>query len=401
MSTDIIQTNKNWLVWARKSVNYDEETVAQKMNINKEKIRDWERTGKITYSQLIKLSEICQVAPHMFFSKADPVYEKPIVDFRTLENKKIEISPDINFELRNAKNKRETLLDIEDESEDFHVKEFKLKDYSCTSSDDVVNILNNVLEMSNAKRNQRKLNYWISKMEDLGILVFQFYGIPPKDLRGYVLYYDKLPVIGINHRETENGIKFTLFHELAHLLLKKEGLSNFESYNLNNDIEVQCNYIAGEVLVPNKDIDYRVKNGEIKDFTNSNLIKKLANYYKVSGEVIVRKFLMGNYINSKDYEIYKNDLNKYLFPTSKKNSKKSVKKQKEDITVEEKEKRKKETNRRIAQKTITENGDYYISSLIYAYYNDILTLLDIARNLDVSIDIVKSIIQIMDEKWRD
>ena len=36
MSTDIIQTNKNWLVWARKSVNYDEETVAQKMNINKE-----------------------------------------------------------------------------------------------------------------------------------------------------------------------------------------------------------------------------------------------------------------------------------------------------------------------------------------------------------------------------
>ena len=110
---------------------------------------------------------------------------------------------------------------------------------------------------------------------------------------------------------------------------------------------------------------------------------------------------MGDYINSKDYEIYKNDLNKYLFPTSKKNSKKSIKKQKEDITVEEKEKRKKETNRRIAQKTITENGDYYISSLIYAYYNDILTLLDIARNLDVSIDIVKSIIQIMDEKWRD
>lgn len=401
MSTEILQANKNWLIWARKSVNYDKEAVAQKMHINKEKINNWENTGEITYSQLMKFSEICKIAPHMFFNSNDPIDEKPIIDFRTLKNKKIEISPQIIFEIRNAKNKRETLLDIEEEIEDFHIEKFKLKDYNCKNKEEVINILDNVLEMSNAKRSHKNLDYWINEIEKLGILIFQFYGIPPEDLRGYVLYYEKLPIIGINHKETEKSRKFTLFHELAHLLLKKEGLSNLNTYNLKDNTEIQCNYIAGELLVPNKDIKYIVETENIKNFIDSRLIKNLSKRYNVSEEVIVRKFLILNYIDSKDYQNYKNDLDKYLLPKQNKKSKNQNKKTKKDISPEEKQKRKIENNKKIAKKTITENGDYYINSLIYAYQNNILTLLDIARNLDVSLNIVKSILQIMNEKWRN
>lgn len=303
MSTEVIQANKNWLVWARESVNYDKKTVAQIMKIKEETLDNWEKTGQLKYTDIIELSKIYHIAPHMFFNGKDPKEEKQIADFRTVKNEKRNPSPKIIFELRNAKNKRETLLDIEEEDDDFIIPEFKLKDYSCKNEKEAIQIINDALEMSNAKRTTHKLDYWIRKVEELGVLVFQFYGIPPEELRGYAIYYEKLPIIGINHQEKETARKFTLFHELAHLLFKEEGLSNFSSYHLTNKTEVMCNAVSGEILVPTKDINYIVKSENIKDFTNPNLIKRLSGKYKVSDEVIVRKFLIQNYISSKDYEV--------------------------------------------------------------------------------------------------
>ena len=398
MSTEVIQANKNWLVWARESVNYDKKTVAQKMKIKEEILDNWEKTGQLEYANIIELSKIYHITPHMFFNGKDPKPEEKPVDFRTIKNKKAELTPDIVFELRNAKNKRETLLDIEEDDDDFKIPEFKLKDYSCRTEEDAIDIINNALGMSNAKRTTHKLDYWIKKIEELGVLVFQFYGIPPEELRGYTIYYDKLPIIGINHREKETARKFTLFHELAHLLFKEEGLSNFSSYYLNNKIEVMCNAVSGEILVPSQDIDYIVKSENIKDFTNPNLIKTLSGKYKVSDEVIVRKFLIQNYISSKDYETYKEDLNKYIFQkTSTKRRKKSKSTEKTDSSKKIEDKRLR-SNERKAKQFITQNGDFYTNALIYAYMNNIITDLDFARHLDTSINVVKLIVRIMNKR---
>lgn len=398
MSTEVIQANKNWLVWARESVNYDKKTVAQKMKIKEETLDNWEKTGQLEYANIIELSKIYHIAPHMFFNGNDPKEEKQIADFRTVNNEKRKPSPKIIFELRNAKNKRETLLDIEEEDDDFIIPEFKLKDFSCNNEKEAIQIINDALEMSNAKRTTHNLGDWIKKVEELGILVFQFYGIPPEELRGYAIYYDKLPIIGINHQEKETARKFTLFHELAHLLFKEEGLSNISSYHLNNKTEVMCNAVSGEILVPSQDIDYIVKSENIKDFTNSNLIKRLSGKYKVSNEVIVRKFLIQNYISAKDYETYKEDLNKYIFPkTSNKRTNKSKTHQKEDISKNIEEKRLK-NNERKAKQFITQNGDFYTNGLIYAYMNNIITDLDFARHLDTSINVVELIVRIMNQR---
>ncbi len=398
MATEVIQANKNWLIWARESVNYDKKTVAHKMKIKEETLDAWEKTGQLKYADILELSKIYHISPHMFFNGKDPENEKQIADFRTFQNEKAKPSPNIVFELRNAKNKRETLLDIEEEDDDFILPEFKLRNTSCKNEAEAIQIINNILEMSNAKRITFKLEHWIKKVEELGVLVFQFYGIPPEELRGYALYYEKLPIIGINHQEKETARKFTLFHELAHLLFKEEGLSNFGSYRLNNNIEVMCNAVSGEILVPSKDIRYIVESENIKDFTNPNLIKRLSGKYKVSNEVIVRKFLIQNYISSRDYETYKEDLNKYIFPKNNaKKSRKSKTPEKEDSPVNLEEKRLK-NNERKAKQFITQNGDFYTNSLIYAYMNNIITDLDFARHLDTSINVVELIVKIMNKR---
>ena len=398
MSAELIQANKNWLVWARESVNYDKKTVAHKMGIKEETLDDWEKTGQLEYVNIIELSKIYHISPHMFFNGNDPKEEKEIADFRTFNNEKVKASPKIIFELRNARNKRETLLDIEEEDDDFIIPEFKLKEASCKNENEVIPVINDALKMSNAKRLTHNLDYWIKKVEELGVLVFQFYGISPEELRGYAIYYDKLPIIGINHQEKETARKFTLFHELAHLLFKEEGLSNFSSYHLNNKTEVMCNAVSGEILVPTQDIEAIVKSENIKDFTNPNLIKRLSGKYKVSNEVIVRKFLIQNYISPKDYETYKEDLNKYIFPktnTKRNNKSKTTEKTDSSESIEEK---KLKSNERKAKQFITQNGDYYTNSLIYAYMNNIITDLDFARHLDTSINVVRLIVQIMNKR---
>ena len=227
MSTEILNVNTKWLKWARTSVKYEKEDVASKLNINPEKITEWEETGELTHDELIALSDIYEVSPYTFFDGNDPVYDKEIPDFRTVNSEKIKLTPEIMFELRRAKENRETLLNFEEDFDDF---EFPLFSSYTIDSDNpliVAENIRNLLEMSRAN-SHRKLDYWINLIESLGILVFEFYNIEPEQLRGYALYYDKLPIIGINHKESSNAKKFTLFHELAHLIMKKDGISNID-----------------------------------------------------------------------------------------------------------------------------------------------------------------------------
>lgn len=203
-----------------------------------------------------------------------------------------------------------------------------------------------------------------------------------------------MPIIGINHQETDNAKKFTLFHELAHLLLKKEGLSNFNSFFISDNTEVKCNEIAGEVLIPSTIIKAELDNKEINNFTDEKIIKDLSKRYKVSTEVIVRRFLNENYISRQEYEKFREELNRYIYDSSKKQHKNSPRVKKE-LSPEELKENKIKNDRKIARKTITENGHYYIGSLIYAYENQIMTKLDFARKLDVSLRVVKFIIQFM------
>ncbi len=394
MATEVIQANKNWLKWARESAHYDKEEVAKKMKVKEDTLDNWEETGQIQYAQLIELSKIYRIAPHMFFNGKDPEPEEKPVDFRTIKNKKAELTPDIVFELRNAKARRETLLDIEEEDEDFVIPDFKLKGYDVNTVDEAIEVINEVIRLNTVRRKKFSIDDWIAEVEKLGILVFQFYKIKPSELRGYAIYYDKLPIIGINHKESDKAKKFTLFHELAHLLLKKEGLSNFYSLNIKDDTEVKCNAIAGEILIPSNVIRSEVENKNIEDFTDEELIKELSRRYKVSNEVIVRKFLNENFITKKEYEKFKEKLNKFIFEPSKTQHKRAPRVRKE-LTPEEINENKIKNDMRIARRTITENGDYYINSLIYAYMNEIITDLDFARNLDVSLRVVKFIIQIM------
>lgn len=396
MSTEIVNVNTKWLKWARTSVKYEKDDVARKLNINPEKITEWEETGELTHDELIALSDVYEVSPYTFFDGNDPVYDKEIPDFRTINSEKIKLTPEIMFELRRAKENRETLLNFEEDFDDFEFPLFSSYTLDSTNPLIVAENIRNLLEM-NRSNSHRKLDYWINLMESLGILVFEFYNIEPEQLRGYALYYDKLPIIGINHKESTNAKKFTLFHELAHLIMKKDGISNINEYTIINNDEAYCNKVAAEVLVPNKLFkNYIRDNSSYKKFRVED-IKGLSKIFNVSRQVIVRRALDLGFISRVDYNNRIKEFNEYINPPKKNNSNKNV----NSKLQPKKDNKSKDSDKGLHNKAkiaLRKNGNYFTSLLIKAYEEDIITDIDMALELKVSLEVMSKIISIMEKE---
>ena len=396
MSDKIFKINAKWLKWARTSVKYEKDDVASKLNISPEKINEWEETGELTQSEIMDLSEIYDVSPFTFFEGNDPVYDEEISDFRTVNSEKIKITPEIMFELRRAKEKREILLNLEEEFDDFEFPLFALNTIDSDNPIIVAENVRNLLKISRADSN-KKLDYWINLIESLGILIFEFYDIEPEELRGYALYYDKLPIIGINHKESINAKKFTLFHELTHLIMKKDGISNINEYSIINNEEAYCNKVAAEILLPNDLFQkFLNDNPSYKKFRVKD-INGLSKIFNVSKQVIVRKALELNFITHSDYNNRTKEFNEYINPPKKNNLTKNV----NCKSQRKKDNKPKNSDKGIhnkAKMALRKNGNYFTSLLIKAYEEELISDIDIALDLKVSLEVMSKIISIIEEE---
>jgi Zn-dependent peptidase ImmA (M78 family) len=137
------------------------------------------------------------------------------------------------------------------------------------------------------------LKWWIRQTEAQGVFVFQSSAVEPDEARGFVLQDSYAPFIFLNAKEARAARIFTLIHELVHLLIGAPGLSNlrpiFRPRTEADRIEVFCNAVAGEVLVPTQLLAPRtakVDHNHIREF-----ISDLSSEFRVSTEVVARRLL--------------------------------------------------------------------------------------------------------------
>lgn len=124
--------------------------------------------------------------------------------------------------------------------------------------------------------------------------------IPVDECRGYAIYDDYAPLIFINAKDTSSkGKIFTLLHELAHILLKHNGVS---SYNFDQKVEYQCNEIAGEILMPTQDFIIKWKT---LDSIESNIDNLKSSFPLASKLAMATKALLKNLINKEEYDDFK------------------------------------------------------------------------------------------------
>ena len=126
--------------------------------------------------------------------------------------------------------------------------------------------------------------------------------------RGVSIYNDITPIIGINDKDRYPAKTFSIIHELVHIIKRQSTLCNemFSSFSNQNE-EVFCNAVAGEVLVPTDALDAYLRANNV---TNISLveIETTAKRFSVSKEVVTRRLLDTGRFTKDEYDTYANEI---------------------------------------------------------------------------------------------
>ena len=136
------------------------------------------------------------------------------------------------------------------------------------------------LKASADNRSTRALAYTKEIVEEhLPVLVFEYPG-DISHVRGCSLYDESLSIVLVSSQDSPNARRFTIVHELVHLLMRESGICAPLSAGISDQLERRCNALAGEALMPT--VPVREQTREIDAAGVERAIDRLAITYRVS-----------------------------------------------------------------------------------------------------------------------
>lgn len=301
------------LRWARESQGYSLEDVALHLKRNIAEIAAWESGDAApTYAQLETLAYSLYKRPlAVFFLPAPPQEMMVKQEFRTLPDFELDqLAADTRYQLRLAHAHQISLKELNDGVNPATHKIFR--DIQLSENGNVQEAavsIRRYLGISMAvqagwSNSDEALKVWRNAVEGVGIFVFK-HSFKQKSISGFCLAEEEFPVIYLNNSTAKTRQIFSLFHELAHLLLKVNAISKFDDsyiqYLPQNEkrIEQFCNALAAEFLMPSADFSVQLESlTQINDLS----IQALARRYHVSREAVLRRILDRGLVQQKYYE---------------------------------------------------------------------------------------------------
>lgn len=280
-----------------------------------ENIKHWiDGTKSPTFNQIEDFSKKSHIPLGYFFLQTPPVEQIGLLEYRTLDS----------IELANpSRNLIDTIHEME------MVQEWMV-DYRKEWNYDTIRVVGSLKGVTNINiiadtirndlgitvewykecaNSSEAFNKVRSLLEECGIIVMMN-GIVGKnthraldvnEFRAFAMVNEWAPLIFINGADSAGGRLFSLFHEIAHLWFGVNDLYNDRRYSAGGikQIEVVCNAVAGELMVPEaiflkKWNDYAA--GDVHE-----KIKELARIFRCSGSVIARRALDNKKIDKKVY----------------------------------------------------------------------------------------------------
>ncbi len=319
------------LKWAReRRIKLDLEDAAEKLNINPERLEDWENgKDRPTFAQLKKIANIYRTHISIFYLPKPPKDFSPLTDYRVLPQA---AAPDNEQNYRLKANvlevfdRRETLIEFYELLE-MPFPEVTLKvnrnEAPMRAAEKIRKFLNiNTEKLPRTKDRYKILKFWKRTVESKGILVCQtsanaHLSVQLNTFRGFCIAQKPFPVIVLNSQDSPNGRIFTIIHELVHIALGESIIQNmnYEDVSFQNvdPVEVFCNQVAAEVLVPKKELLKVVDHP-----FNSKLLTEASHYFRVSTEVIMRRLLTLKKITNQKYQKFRLEQEKEYNDTNQK-----------------------------------------------------------------------------------
>lgn len=283
------------------------EDVAVKIKRSPDDIRAWETDDgpAPTYAQLETLAyKVLKRPLAVFFLPAPPQEVSPKREFRTLPDAELQaLHVDTHLQVRRAHAFQLTLREIFDgrnpaERQRLIKARLDVRGSVVSQASTVREVLGISLSDQTAWRSDEvALKRWRESIEGLGIFVFKA-PFKQKDISGFCLPSDDFPLVYLNNSTTKTRQTFSMLHELAHLLLNVAGISKFDTEYIRRlpaseqRMEVFCNRIAAEMLMPSADFAEQVS--ALPDDAQAlpdHVFAALGGRYGVSREAVLRRFL--------------------------------------------------------------------------------------------------------------
>lgn len=209
-------------------------------------------------------------------------------------------SPELAFEIRRARYRREIALDLYRELTGEGPQPFTGAAVLDEDPEAVAARLRNLLgvkrdEMASWRNLYDAFNRWRAALEDAGVLVFQASDVEVSEVRAFSVSEPLFPVVVLNIKDSLAARVFSMLHEATHLMLHESGLCDVvdEPSVAQERIEVFCNRVAGATLVP---AGWLLEEDVVREQTGpqwaDGTIASLAQRYRVSREVVLRRLLV-------------------------------------------------------------------------------------------------------------
>lgn len=290
------------LSWARKSAGFDVSAAAAKLGVDAEQLEAWEANqDHPSIPQLRKAATLYKRPLAVFYLPEAPMSFQPMSDFRRLPDVgPNHFSPALTLEIRIAHQRRELALELIDEVDE-KPEPFTLSATMGMKADAVGTSIRSALGISHKLQSGWRdpltaFRAWRSRIEGLGILVFQASRLESAEASGFAFWAETLPFMVINGKDAYPRRTFSLIHELAHLMLHQSGVSDLDADGRRSreaeKIEIFCNQVAAATLMP-RDLFLAEtiveSRGTGQHEWSDEAIAALAATYGVSREAIVRR----------------------------------------------------------------------------------------------------------------
>jgi Zn-dependent peptidase ImmA (M78 family)/DNA-binding XRE family transcriptional regulator len=309
--------NGELLRWARERADMPPEQLAKKVGQKPDRVVEWE-SGKDqpTFKQALRLASVTHVPFGYLFLQSPPADELPLPDLRTVgghpvrpfDHNTTDLVSDVLFKhawfVEHLKKQGHDSLPF--------VGRFTTNNSPIEIAADIRTTLGLADAAAQSPNWESFVRLLIDKAEAVRIWVMRT-GIVGNDthrslsvsqFRGFAISDPLAPLVFINGKDALAAQIFTFAHEIAHIWIGSSGISNVQigrrDYGTSRQVEILCNQIAAEVLVPQTEFNEHWSNNR----TSEQNYDELSRRFKVSRIVLARRALDTGKISAQAYSVY-------------------------------------------------------------------------------------------------
>ena len=304
------------LKWARVSSGYSHEDVARYLEIQPELILSWEKETEPATLRISQLSDLSHYykRPMAALLLSEPPQEPDLPkDFRRAFQHLTTYSPELRLAIRRSRRLRRIareLLESIDLPAKSNIKTVDLKQ----EPEVIARELRRAFDVSDKEQwswgdQWQAYRHWRELVESLNIFVFQS-EFPREEAQGFSLSDSYPYVIMISSKDSPTARCFTLFHELAHLLLEEGGvcITDIAYHRINNEFagtEDWCHRFAEAFLINRDALSHSSEIFEIVEQVPDyeQALRLLAFRFKVSQSVMLFRLWHCDFISKARFRL--------------------------------------------------------------------------------------------------